>query len=201
MTKQSLYVKKAKELRTLGYVAGYDLRKTLTKSQRDHINRKWKEFKHVIKKPEDFHIQRVSNENARILRKAGYKVPPNKKAVIPLHDYDSAKIENGQLKFFRRGVAEDVLLVGSKDFESKLRELMAKKLARNEQVSIRIGNGPTIGTRLNSMADLVHYVNHGAKFNSPRGQVLPLISVVKITRERGQREKQKGTPTKRRRNR
>lgn len=135
------------------------MRYSLSTGQKARITFLAKEYGHVLKHPEKFHIARVGPATAKTLKASGFRVTPKNVALVPLHDYQSASIKNGQIVFRSGRLTEKTILAGYKDFHKKLKALAAKKLPPNSLVTARIGdNSPFMRSRFSTYADLYKYV-------------------------------------------
>lgn len=186
------YQKAAIDLKRLGLI-DYDLRFRLSSAQKGRITLLKKEYGHAIKHPEAFHIATVGKARAKELRGAGFKVTPKNKAVIPLHEYTSAKIKKGMIEFKAGRMTEKVILSNSDNFHQKAFALSQRKLKKNEMLTARIGNnGPFLRARFVNYADLYHYVNHVFQAKDPgesTNRIRGLMSIVIL-------ENQKSPPRK-----
>lgn len=133
----------------------------MSSAQKGQITKLQKEYGHAIKYPEKFHIAKVGKETAKQLKASGFKVTPDNKALIPLHDYTEAKIVKGKIKFKAGRYEETVYLSGSKDFHKNLKKLSETKFPANSMITARIGyNNFFSRSRFHNYADLFHYVQN-----------------------------------------
>lgn len=180
----------------IDYKPGTDL----TKGQKGWVTKKAKEYHELLAHPERFSVRNVSKDTAKSMKKAGVKVSKTNRAIIALKGFDSVKVKGASLEFNGTNkktgakVKESVSLIGSSNFESRIKALSKIKLKKNQTLSVKIGNSATINTGFQNVKDLIQYVNT-IKFNLKRGQstadVLRQISIVEITTSKPHAKKTK----------
>jgi hypothetical protein len=159
MAIKSFYQKVAGDLKRLGLI-DYDLRKNLSTGQKSRIATLARDYGHALKHPELFHIAKVGEERKKELIKSGFKVTPTNRAVIPLMNYESARIKKGNIEFKANGMSEKTYLAGSKNFIPTFEKLARKKLKRNQMITVRIGDHAPFNSRFNTVEALTHYVRN-----------------------------------------
>lgn len=177
------YRKAAINLKKLGLI-DYDLRYRLSTEQSAQIRQLEKEYRQVIKFPDRFHIATVGINRALELDQAGFKVTPSLKAIIPLHDYETANITKSGIVLRKGRHEERIILANSKNFFKELKKLSETKLPRNSMITARIGNNQFFSrAKFGSYSDLYHYVfnvfdakDHGESTKRLQG----LMSVVTL---------------------
>lgn len=131
----------------------------MTSGQKSRITKLAQEYGHFLRHPELFHAPHVGKQSARDLKASGYKVTPKGRAIIPLHEFQSAEVKRGQIVFKSGRMKETVHLVGHKTFYQKLRALSQKALGRDEMLTVQIGaNSPFKRSRFTSYWELYRYI-------------------------------------------
>lgn len=140
-------------------------------------------------------MAKVGKTTAKELKASGFKVTPKRKAIIPLHDFDTAKISKGTILFTSGRITEKTILAGSKDFHKKLKALSQTKLPRNSMVTARIGdNGPFQRSRFGNYSDLYNYVQNvftPKDENADKNALIMQMSVVTINMPKGAKKNAK----------
>lgn len=209
MAKGSSIKDKARELKRLGVIS-YDLRHKLNFGQRMAIEKSYQKFGAYIEKPELFAAPVVRQKSAESLRRSGYLVTPRGRAIIPLRGAESARISrigaDGVIEFEKPGEHRAVILADRQQFLAKLKKLTGKKLARNQMVTVQIGDRNPFKTAYTSFAQLYFYLENDFEPNdegTDLDDLFPQMSIVTITGPAQQRKKSpasksptKGTPVK-----
>lgn len=200
MAIKSFYQKVAGDLKKLGLI-DYDLRQNLSTGQKSRITKLASEYGHAIRHPEMFHIAKVGKETAKALKDSGYKVTPTNRALIPLHEFTSAKIKRGYIEFKAGNLTEKSYLAGAKDFHKKLEGITKRRLKRNEMITAKIGDSAAFNTRFSRYSDLYKYLStfYPKDPGMTREKLYGLLSIVTIEKGSGNGKK-KGTGKKGRRN-
>lgn len=157
--------------------------------------------------PENFHVVNVSRETQKALKVSGYEISKTGRAIIPLHQYQSAVVRRGAITYThvdkRTGekTIEKTFLVGAKDFHQKLFQLSKKKLPKNQRVTVQIGDNSAFNVRFNNYADLHRYVTEfqPKDKDTNKEEIMRKMSIVTVQKDLErikQNAKTKGTPTK-----
>jgi hypothetical protein len=183
----------AKRLKEFGLI-NYDLRKSLNPGQKAQVAKLAWEYKEVLRKPERFYTPHVGEKTARLLETSGFKVTPKGKALIPLHEYATAKVDakKGVVQFQGFGIAKEVILASHKDFFKKLKALDEgkHKLKRNQMLTVQIGNRrPFESARFDSYWKLYQYVMEDFRARDPGADKTKLIAQMSVVTVTGKRRK------------
>lgn len=193
----------ARDLKRLGLV-DYDLRKPLSSGQKSRITKLREEYEHFLKSPEQFHFTRVGKETARALADTGYKVLPGNRALIPLHEAQSASIKGGKITLNYGRMKEEITLAGHKSFFPTLKELSGKKLKRNQMLTVAIGdNNAFQRARFGSYHELYKYIQEWEPKDpyAKKKKLMAQMSIVTVEIEEPKRAKKKAPAKKARGNR
>ena len=182
------YKKYAGQLKRLGLI-DYDMRKTLSSSQKANITKKVAEYGHFLKHPELFYAPHVYKKRAKELKTSGYKVTPSGRAIIPLKEFTSARLGKGSIVFKNGDLTEDVKLVGAKNFHNELKKLAGMKLTRHQMITVKIGDNGSFKRSFTSYAELHNYLAHefSPKDSSTKNrlkrvnELMPKMSIVTVT--------------------
>lgn len=172
------------------------MRRNLSTGQKSRITKLAQEYGHALRHPELFHIAKVGKETAKSLKDSGYKVTPTNRALIPLHEYQSAKIKKGYIEFKSGNLTEKSYLAGAKDFHKKLEGITKRRLKRNEMITAKIGDSAAFNTRFSRYSDLYKYLSsfYPKDPGMTREKLYGLLSVVTVEkRGSGNAKKKAGT--------
>lgn len=152
------------KLSAIGLI-NYTPTQPLTKGQLTWVINRANKYAHLLKKPEDFKVAKVSKTTAKELKACGYDVTIKDRAIIPLKGFKSAKISRGKLKFDGvtpggAKITETVTLSTAKDFYSKLEKLNKKKLKRNQYLTVKIGDNAEFKRKFTNYEDLYNYITY-----------------------------------------
>lgn len=142
-----------------------------------------------------FHLARVSEQTAKTLRDSGYKVIDGNRAVIPLHEFESASIKGDHIEFRSGNLTEKTYLAGAKNFHNKLEGISKRRLKRNEMITAKIGDSAPFNTRFSRYSDLYKYLSAFAPKdpNKTKAQIMGMLSVVIVEKGRSGNGKKKGS--------
>lgn len=155
-------------MKKLGAIDFIPRKEKITSAQKSLISRTYtqveKEFKHALKKPEDFAIHKVSKANAEILEKSGYKLIKGR-AVIPLADgkdkkYVSATVAKGVITYKRPGKTNQVFLSGDSEALMKKAAFLQSQKGRNQVVSFSLRGFSVSSQDYPSFEAMVNYLQN-----------------------------------------
>lgn len=156
----------------------YDLRKKLHPSSKKKIDRLFNEWSYVINHKDEMAGRQVSPQTAQVLKKSGYPVTPSNRVFILKEHGDKVRIKNGYVIYERaNGDTEKIILPARGDFLRQIERLQHRPLARNELLTLKVGEYRNVNWQFTSFAELTHYVRN-ANWKSPN--VLQYLSLVSV---------------------
>lgn len=157
--KKASYKDSAKKLKELGFV-DYDLRRNLNNGQKSQITKLTRQYSQLLSHPEQFSIQKAPKGTKTGLKTAGFSVNKAGNAIIPLYEFDSARLVKGRVELKSAAKSETIYLAGSREFFDKLRHLndTREKLKRNQMLTVQIGDNNSFSTRFRSYWELYQYL-------------------------------------------
>lgn len=189
----ALYQSRARDLKAIGMIQGYDLRSPLSDSQKRHIRRLWREFHEIAEAPEKFFIRDVSIDTGKIAKSNGVashhtKGMKKSKIYVPKDNYKTVKISNKRITLQVKEKYVDkqrqILLTPMKNFLDRLKYLSeTKKLQPYEFLQVRIGNHQPFHSSFNSYDELLNYVTgwQPKDAHTTKDQLIMQMSIVKYT--------------------
>lgn len=163
----------------------YDFRRKLTSSQKGNIKKLYNKWYSIVKHPELFHAANVNKADAQVFSKSKYKVTPRNRVFIPLHDFDTAKIDHGKIILKKNGKKETIYPVGHKDFHAQLKKFAARPLKNNQMLTVKIGTSQAFSQRFNSYESLYKYIAEEFEPKDPgesKENLMALMSIVEINK-------------------
>jgi hypothetical protein len=196
--KKTSYKDVGKTLKDLGFI-DYDLRRNLNSGQKSQITKLARQYSQLIRNPKDFHVQAAPKGTREGLRTAGFTVNKGGKVIVPKYEYERVTVRRGHVTLQKGGKREDIYLAGSKQFFDKLKNLneTKKKLARNQMLTVQIGDNNAFSSRFRSYWELYQYLT---KFQpkdegESREKLFARMSIVTIedtTKAKSKRTRSKG---------
>jgi hypothetical protein len=186
----------ARDLKKLGLV-NYDLRRNLSSGQKSQITKLLgkladtfggeKARDRFFTNPEDYQVSRVSPKTQSALVDSGFKVLPNGRAVIPKKGADSVSVSSKGITYKKGKVKTTTIPTSFQDFFPTLKKLSAKKLGRNQMLSVQIGDAHHFQRRFDSYASLYKYLQEEFEPKDPntdKDELIARISIVTIEGEK-----------------
>ena len=173
--------------------------KNLSPQQKGAITKKYREYAHYINKPQDFSVKKVSANNKKLLKEAGYKTSNTNRALIPLKGNENVKLKKGELYFTKGERIERVYL--SKNSDDLIRKIKSLEKKKGILIGIKIGENTVANARFLNIKDASNYVQNiliPKKRIESEQEFRPLISMVEINEKPQQKIKQARTKKDRR---
>ena len=145
-----------------------------------------KEFKTVIKNPQNFSSRIVNEKTANALASSGYKsikVDGKYRVVLPTKGIEKQTIKNGKLTIYRMRRKEEVYFTGGLDTLAQLsQELDRKPLKENEYWTLKVGDKMTfMQAPFKSVMSTYEYYAYALTDSGRPVEVNQNIQLVKVT--------------------
>ena len=189
----ALYQSRAKDLKSIGMVPNYDLRKNLSESQKRYIRKLWREYHEIATAPDRFFIRDVSIETGNLAKSNGVAAHHSKghkksKIYVPKDNYNTVKISDNKITLRVKEKHADkqrqILLTPMRQFLDRLQYLSEhKKLHAYEFLQVRIGNNQPFHSSFSSYDELLNYVSgwQPKDIHTTKDALIMQMSIVKYT--------------------
>lgn len=146
-------------MRKFGLGGNFDLRRELSPQQKGAITRQYEKYRSIVNYPENYTVKQVKNSTAEKITIAAKKVKAEKgktKLIIPIEKGQTVKIKKGNVIFTGGGFSEEVY-PGGFEFFKNAEKAFAKKLKKNEYITMRVGDNRPFSRIFKSMGELMNY--------------------------------------------
>ena len=185
MSKSFDYKEAAKRLRSFGLGGDYDLRFGLSPQQKSAITRKYNQFKSIVDYTDNYQILTVKNKTAKEISVAAKKIKLKNgktKLIVPIEKGQKVTIKRGRAVFSGGGFNEEVYK-GGLDFFNNAKKVFAKKLKKNEYVTVRIGDARPFNMHFKDMNSLLNYMQAWTPKEDQKEKLISHISITRLDRK------------------
>lgn len=186
MSKPFDYVEAAKRLRAFGLGGNFNLARKLSPQQKSAITRKYQQYQSIVDYADNYQILTVKNKTAKEITVAAKKIPiKNKgktKLIVPIEKGQKVSIKRGNVVFSGGGFNEEVFK-GGWDFFKNADKVFAKKLKKNEFVTVRVGDNRPFNMRFKDKTSLLNYMQAWTPKDQQKEKLISHISITRLDRK------------------
>lgn len=144
-------------MKKLGFIHDYDI-KNLTKNQKDHITKQYRQYSFLLSRPQDFVSATISNKRASKIAGAAYKIRIGKKTRV-YYKGDEVKVGRTSItlkdgpfvdRIFDRSTPHDIFKQAEKHF---------KKLKDGQSLTVAIGKNTRFQRSFGDMRAFERYMH------------------------------------------
>ena len=185
MSKPFNYVEAAKRLRAFGLGGNFNLARKLSPQQKSAITRKYQQYQSIVDYADNYQILTVKNKTAKDISIAAKKIKlkgGKTKMIVPIEKGQKVSIKKGRAVFTGGGFNEEVYKGGFEFFENA-KKVFAKKLKKNEYVTVRIGDARPFNMHFKDINSLLNYMQAWTPKEDQKEKLISHISITRLDRK------------------